>query len=785
MGFDIRGDNTQANGVRTIGGIDNVTIGNNFVHGQGTSLSNRGITTEDAVDSIFVFGNSVFAVQNDAITIFTSASASSITVNDNRVLAGTTVNSDNGIEIVASVGAGTNVTVTSNWIEGGGGQGIIVSNGNVVAVTSNTIGSTVANAIGADAIRVIGGSTGSQISNNVIGGIPGNLLTVAGSGIHLISAAGNYSILNNRIFEGVTGLFIDHGGAGGTANISTSGNTIGSATDPITGDGISVANASTNNLTVQFGATTITNVGDAGIDVADNAAGGLTTLTFNNGVIVNDATRGVVIGGASPSTGQDTRITGQTFGNLVLGSDAGANQITGNYIELQNAALHGNPNGTPFDPLEYNAQNVTFNGVTAASLDPAGSPANQAALAAIEGRIVHYLDTTLADYNAAPTRNMRGLIRLRTDSFSLDGTVGLNGVQLAVTASNAGDTIYLAAGRFADASDLLPIINQELTGVANDWLLIDRDITILGAQAGVSAATGGRTANDQTTESILDFDLATGGNGGGVVIASSGVIIDGVSIRAASAQDFGVRIYSGALGTLGNGPANNLLFVNNFVQGGSSTIGGHGIEAFGGGTISNLTIVGNAINGVNLDGVNLNTIRGLTLQNNLVGTGPGPATVGDDGFDVSNVTFATSVSGNTIFNTGDDGMVFDNALLPTTLTNAISVINNTVGSAGGDGIEIANFGAVDVLSNTVNVVDDHGIFVRGTSGLVRVGAGSTTGNTVDGTGLNGIYVSATGNTIGGAGGVQVSHNLVGQTGNIGTSPNGGNGIHVEIRMPVT
>ncbi|MGE0153605.1 MAG: right-handed parallel beta-helix repeat-containing protein [Reyranellaceae bacterium] len=816
-GFDIQADAVdESYGIRVDGDRAGIVIANNFIHGfDANGIDNAG----GSIATATIGGNNIYQVGGSGIEL-SFADAGDVLVDGNLVRAG----AGRGISLSSSSDTKP-VTVSGNTVETAGQEGIAVGGFGLTIVEDNVVNSTLAtDSIGADAIFVTGGGGGaSRVSGNVIGGgVAG--YEIAGSGIHFEGSTGSYSVASNTITSvGSTGT--DNAGirivAGASdATFDLSGNAIDTVDDGAgAGDGISVLNANAATITANFTGNSIANVAGAGIRIVDD------NPTLDEGFVVASFGAGNAIAGAATGlhfSGPDTRIAGQTLSDLVLGTSI--SPISGDFIVLENAALHGDPNDDPFNPLSYDASSVTFDGVAAIDLDPTDL-ADRQALADIENRIVHYLDTTLDDYELTgpeTVRNMRGLIRVKADSFSLDDGGGLNAVQLAISGSVDNGTIYLLAGNYGDASNLLDTINDSLQGITigtpgNDYLFIDRPLSLVGAQAGVSAATAPRNPFVAANESVLDFEGATSSGDGGVVIGASGVTIDGVAVVADADQPFGIRIDPNF-----GGPLSNITLANNFVLGGSaSNIAGNGIDNVATGdptsasnTIGNVTIVGNAIAGIDGDGVNLNTIRGLTIQDNYVSaTGLAPA-IGDDGFDLSDVTYAAAVSGNTIVGAFDDGMILDNSVLaaadPADPQNFVSVVGNTVDEVGGDGIEANGFRTVTVdgnsigtsgvgpllngilvrntvetvlvLGNTVANTGQHGIYVHDTGGQVTVGADSATGNTIDNAGLNGIYVSNTG-VNGGAGGVLASHNQIAQAGYVGGASNsvgplGGNGIFI-------
>src|SRR6185369_2937593 len=205
-------------------------------------------------------------------------------------------------------------------------------------------------------------------------------------------------------------------------------------------------------------------------------------------------------------------------------------------------------------------------------------------------------------------------IRLKANSITLDGTVGLNGIQLANNLSSDGDSIYLT-----NTFGLISGVYGDPSSLVNNGLIIDKQIKLVGWQGdsiqnpgGVSAKTGGRT-QDGTDESILDFANATGAGPTvtappvlGVVIKNSNVTIDGVDVRLNSTQGSGIRIDSSVA-------RSNINIVNNFVHGGAAArINGSAIENNGGAQLlTNVTIKDNSISNASVAGIHIDNAIGV------------------------------------------------------------------------------------------------------------------------------------------------------------------------------
>ena len=214
------------------------------------------------------------------------------------------------------------------------------------------------------------------------------------------------------------------------------------------------------------------------------------------------------------------------------------------------------------------------------------------------------------------------------------GNGGFATIQAAINAAVAGDTIMLAAGTY------------------NENIVLDRAVTILGANHGVMG-TGARGA-----ESVIT---------GGFEITGAGAVIDGVKVTG-GAPAFGstdaIHVSAG-----------NVTVTNSVLQG-SGVADTFGLETENSAGITGLTISNNLIAGWN-EGVSLGQGTGAAITGNTL------RDMADLALRLDGPAATTTVTGNFfINNTGPGGHigvgVFDGNLDVSTIIGA-----NTLDASGG------------------------------------------------------------------------------------------------------
>jgi hypothetical protein len=280
-------------------------------------------------------------------------------------------------------------------------------------------------------------------------------------------------------------------------------------------------------------------------------------------------------------------------------------------------------------------------------------------------------------------------------------------LQYAINQSAAGDTIHVAAGTYGSA-----------------LVLVNKTLTLLGAQAGVDARS--RAA----TESILS-------NTSGMSVSASNVIIDGFTIQdstTAAFTGFGLLLNSGVDGTqvvnniiqnnivglgLANGGTTQAVVMHNHFktnnQPGSSSGTAIYSDIFVSGTVSNVLIDANAFDGNANAGVGLNGDTASIYSN---------ITITNNAFDSNGrgiyalFTASILIRGNALTNTStptDGGQ--SSAISAFGAVTGMSILNNHLQGGAQNGIRIID--AIGGSPNTGIEAHQNDIVGFATAGLVN------------------------------------------------------------------
>jgi len=310
-------------------------------------------------------------------------------------------------------------------------------------------------------------------------------------------------------------------------------------------------------------------------------------------------------------------------------------------------------------------------------------------------------------------------VDLRPDIVvAADGSGDFTSIQEAIDAASDGDTIVVAAGFYA--------IDQTI--------VIDKEITLLGAQAGVDArSAAGLRAQGDEAETVID--------GGGTLdtlirIAADGVVIDGFDIgngtgdlieSETAVSDPQIR-YNFVHGSTGDeaiqlrGAADAVVEFNNVAD-----TFGDGINLSGGSTdgivrFNEVHDIGSANAAIYLDGAENTTVEGnliydVTLNDGIKfgpGDGTGAAQSGGSAID------------NVIHDVAEDGI--------SVYMSDVTVSGNDIShSNSGNGSVFVEFD-VDNIAITGNAIHDNGTAGDGnTTFAIRIGkAGHPTNVTITG-----------------------------------------------------
>lgn len=273
-------------------------------------------------------------------------------------------------------------------------------------------------------------------------------------------------------------------------------------------------------------------------------------------------------------------------------------------------------------------------------------------------------------------------------------------IQAAVTAASPGDTINVAAGTY------------------NERVVVDKTLTINGAQVGVDA----RTRPGTSGESVITFAC------GPVQVIANNVVLNGFSIQDATTSpnvdpgclgaaihtsffvggNFGFRflnniIQNNIVGIYLNSAANATQTVvqrNSFRNNNQSgPAGGNSVYSDQG--LSNVLIDSNGFTGATSAGINLSGGSGtqfnVTISNNTMTNG--------DRIVLFNLT-SSSISGNML-----SGMPQSGAIVPAGGVNGLTITSNTISNNTNRGIRVGDFlgGSpnVNVTAHFNRIVGNH------------------------------------------------------------------------------
>lgn len=269
--------NTQFSGFDVTGGVTGVAA-------TGFTIDNT-VVNHAAGDALSITGAAASTLNNIKLTsgagrgLFLNNSSSTIT--DLHVVNATA----NGVEITTAATART-VTVTNLTVDAAGLNGVDLNVGGAQNLTYTQSGTVNVKSTGnAFEAALAGGSTGSL--NLTMGTV--NLASTAGAGVNLNGTAGtgriNLASIAGNITQAATGGFLANKitfdgnlSTAGSQTVTTSGLTIGSATDTtqVTGDGVRLLDP-TGTWTV----TSLNVFNDAGTGILVDTKGGGTTFTLN------------------------------------------------------------------------------------------------------------------------------------------------------------------------------------------------------------------------------------------------------------------------------------------------------------------------------------------------------------------------------------------------------------------------------------------------------------------------------------------------------------------------
>jgi hypothetical protein len=283
-------------------------------------------------------------------------------------------------------------------------------------------------------------------------------------------------------------------------------------------------------------------------------------------------------------------------------------------------------------------------------------------------------------------------------------------------AAHIGNQTFATIQAAVNAANTGAVITVD-PGVYHESIVVNKSVTIEGAQAGVAGQAASRTGNP-ATESVVDN--ATTGTPGTTAfdVTASNVTIEGFTIEGSAKQSdggFGVFLGNNISGThlLDNIIENNIIGLGLANAGASEAVIQDNLflsnnnpgTASGTAIFSNQTIAGGALNNVLIDrNVFVNNLNaGIELSS----TDP---TQGASGITITNNTFSSNAQDIYLSNT-TNATITGNSIL-----NTLSPASNGSGSA-----------ALGLYGNDSNVTITNNLLQNGTAFGIRIGNFNNTG----------------------------------------------------------
>lgn len=703
--------------------------------------------------------------------------------------ANTRVTGASPFSVTAANGSILNVTTLNNALNIGGTNVIVTTVG-----SPNTPSQDGTITIDADITKNAG--TASTLTLTAAGSIvqnAGRSITSTSDKLNLDFSAAKNITLNGTVSTNGGDATFDAKGSGGFTLGTTTGMGINASVQTFGGNinifanDVTINSTGTNKINAGAGIITIarTTVGD--ISLGDDNGG----LNLSNAEINKMAASQMIIGREGVSS----------FDNRVIADDANLTKFA---LVTLNTRTNSSDNNNPsrdqdvvfdglsqFKALIVNAEDdVVFDDDARVSVT--GASTFNAGLAGTVGDFLMDDDSTLEGNGANLTVNAKnafldngadiesegGDVTIVTHDVTLDDSADIDALGGDILISNTGafdsddtDSLHTRGtgtislnqsddGSIQNAIDAVDNTGTGLNtinvgaGTYNENVRIyENNFALLGAKAGVSGNDASRSLSGSGESKIVDGS-GSDGNAYGFKVTSGNVRIDGFSINVDGA---GILLDGGAGGKSGFLIENNVIKTIN--ENDSLDVGIQGRK------VSNVTVEDNSLVTIGNDGIDFNGGSNVTIRNNTVNATNGGAY---DGIRLTGVNTA-SLTGNTVRNTGDDGIVVENGAGTTTIsgntvynvdkginvsnTAGLTVSGNTVYNVDENAIHVVNSASAQIANNLVGTLG----FVTGTGIFIDPSPLTTiTGNTVNG-GQIGIHVlDSNGVTVGGFGAGQAN-----------------------------
>ncbi len=666
----------------------NTAFGIDIIGGSGTTIGGLAEAARNVIS-----GNGQINVAIDASSNNTSGNLieGNYIGTDARGMATLTVLNYVGVQILDSPGN----AVLDNVISGNAGTGLAIAG---QASTGTIIHG---NDIGTDPTGTIAAPNtgdGLLIANDpgvVIGGTdPGDVNVISGNGqngLDITNGSTGVVVLNNLIGVDSSGSKeLPNGVVGVSINSSpdvTIGGTVSGSANVISGN-------AGNQVFIQGvksrGAVVLGNL------IGTDSSGELPLLSNGVGVFIYNVS-GVTIGGTALGA-YNVISSNDKSGIEIFASGSSGNVVDGNLIGLDRSGKADLPNGGDGVLIEGGTAN-TIGGTAAGARNIISgnvlSGVEIAGLGAAYNLVLGNLIGVAVDY-LTPTGESPAFFGNQTDGVIIDGDAGTLGNTIGGTAAGAANVI---TGNFSDGVE---IDNEAATLRTGD--------VIIGNIIGLDTSTG------KSNGPLNDLS-------GVVIVASSGIRVGGSTIAERNMISGNLR--SGiqmefAKGNLIEG--NNIgSDVSGLIDYGNSSDGILDLNGSGNTIGGSAAGQGNLIFGNGGSGVALNTSTGDVIQGNTIGLNAAGSLYST----IPNADGTLHSLGN-----NNDGVSI-NAGGGNTIGGTVAGQGNVISGNFKNGITVVNAGNNNLIEGNNVGLDPTGLNGRGNR-------------------LNGIYITSSGNTVGGS-----------------------------------